>query len=144
VACRKLDGFAAFVGHRDATLTSEPSVTAHQIDVRAAQPIHLTRIVPVSCEGVTPGQNRRDVQAPGDSLPRTRDILGFGERLNWSQQGFTRHACPIGALATDEISLDNHRAQSPFNSPVGDVFAGGTAANNNYVILSSSHGLTSM
>src|SRR5262245_44404542 len=56
----------------------------------------------------------------------------------------TGNARPIRALADDEVSLDNYRAQSPFNSPVGDVFAGGATANDNYVILSGSHGSTSM
>jgi len=77
----------------------------------------------VSCERVAPSQDRRDVQAPGDSFPRTRDILRFGQRLDRSQQSFTGNARPIRALAADEVSLDNYRAQSPFNSPVGDVFA---------------------
>ena len=111
-------------GDDDGALAVEPAGAADQVDAGAVDPLHLAVVVPVRGEAVAPGQRRRDVLLAGDRLLRPVDRPRLGERLGAAQQRLARHARPVGALAADELVLDEDGGQPAADGDVGDVLPG--------------------
>ena len=83
--------------------------------------VHLAGVVPVRGEGVAAGEGRGDVLLAGDRLRRAVDGARLGEHLGAAQQRLARHARPVGALAADQLALDEDGGQPAPDDDVGDV-----------------------
>ena len=115
-------GLSAVVGvDQHGPLARESARTAHERDAGALDPPHLARVVPVRGEPVTTGEGGGDVLLAGDGLPGAVDRAGLVEHLGPPQQRLAGHAGPVGALAADQLRLDQRGGQTALHDDVGDV-----------------------
>ena len=68
------------------------------------------------------------VEPAGDGLLRPVDARDSFECLEGPQERLARHALPVGALASQQLGLDQDRAQTAPCAVVGDILPGRPAA----------------
>ncbi|MDQ1171579.1 hypothetical protein QE392_003383 [Microbacterium proteolyticum] len=115
---------------------------AHEIDPRALQPLDLTGVVVVAGHGVASAQDGGDIELAGDGLFRAVDVARGAQRGTAAQEGLGGHACPVRALAADELGLDDYRGEPGLDGTVGDVLAHGTGADDDEVVFAFAHAAT--
>ena len=83
---------------------------ADHVDTGAVRPLHLAGVVVVVGERVPPAQHRGSVDAViADDAGHPGHVPGGLEHLDRPQQRLARHAGPVGALAAEQLVLDDHR-----------------------------------
>ena len=82
----------------------EPAAAAKQVDALVGEPALLAGVGVVRDHEVAPGERRRDVD-----LRARRRLARRVHRLAGAQQRLGRDARPVGALAADELALDERR-----------------------------------
>ena len=102
----------------DAAHSGEPAGAADQVDALARQPALLAGVGVVRDHEVAPGQRRLDVD-----LRARRRLAGRVHGLARAQQRLRRDARPVGALAADELALDEGDAQTALGERAGAVLA---------------------
>src|SRR5215203_672379 len=125
---------AVLAGHDDGPLAVEPSGAAQERDAGAVDPLHLPGVVPVGGEHVAPGQGGGDVLLAGHGLPGAVDRARLGQHFGRPQQRLAAHAGPVGALAADQLVLDQRRGHPAADGDVGDVLAGGSGTEDDDVV----------
>jgi hypothetical protein len=120
--------------HDDPPLPCEPAHAADQGDAGPVQPADLARVVEAVHEGVPPGEHRRGVQRTGHRLGRTGDALRGRHGVHRSQQRLARDAGPVGALAADELALDDDDGQAALAGVVGDVLTDRSGPDHHHVV----------
>ena len=119
----------------------EPAGAAQQVDALARQPALLAGVGVVGDHEVTPGERRLDVD-----LRARRRVARRVHRLARAQQRLRRDARPVGALAPDQLALDEGDPQAAFGQRAGAVLARRAAAEDDDVVVahrgSSSSALT--
>ena len=96
------------------------------------QPALLAGVGVVRDHEVAPGERRLDVDLRG----RRRVARGV-HRLAGAQQRLRRDARPVGALAADELALDERDAQAALGERAGAVLAGRAAADDDDVVVAA-------
>jgi len=134
------------VGDLHGSGPGEATVAPEHVDPRALGPLHLARVVEVRGELVAASENRFDVDSLG-TQPSCRSLqaLGLGEELDRPQQCLARDARPVGALAAEQLVLDDDRgAVAASGRIVRGVLAGGSSADDDDVPgVTRAAGLTS-
>ena len=98
------------VAHLHGALAGDPSVAAHQRDPVGVEPRRLVVVVEVVDHLVAALEDGRHVEAV-DRLGGARDAPGLGQHLAGAQQRLGGHAAVEGALAADEVLLDDDDLQ---------------------------------
>ena len=96
------------------------------------QPALLTGVGVVRDHEVAPGESRLDV----DRRARCGVARGL-HRLAWAQQRLRRDAGPVGALAPDQLALDDRHAQATLGQRAGAMLAWRAAAENDDVVVAT-------
>ena len=110
----------------------EPAAAAQQGDAVVREPALLARVGVVRDHEVAPGERRLDVD-----LRRRRRVARGVHRLARAQQRLRRDARPVGALAADELALDERDAQAALGERAGAVLARRAAADDDHVVVGS-------
>ncbi len=100
------------VADAHAALAVEPAVATDELDVPVVEPGELTRVVEVVDHLVAPRQHRGDIELALGCLGRPGDAPRLCQRLGRAQQRLRRHAGPVGALAPDQLALDESDFQA--------------------------------
>ena len=121
----------------DPALSVQARLPAVQGDAAAVQPLHLGRVVEVVDDLVATVEHRLH----GEGADRdSGNPLILGEQLAGSQQRLGGHARPVGALATDQLALDQRGVKAlPRRGAAGDL-AGGPRADHDDVVFVFAHG----
>ena len=119
----------------DEALAHQPTPPTDQDAARTLEPFDLAVVLPVAGEVVTPGEHGVDIELPGHGLRGTGHAPHLGQRLTRPEQRLARHACPVRALAADQLGLDHRNARAAFDAPPGDVLTRGTATDHDHVEL---------
>ena len=96
----------------------------------AGQPVLLARVGVVGDHEVAPRERGLDVDL-GSCLRVARAV----DRLARPQQRLGRDARVVGALAADELALDDRDAQAALRQRPGAVLPGGAAADHDHVVV---------
>ena len=98
------------------------------------EPRHLAVVAPVRRHVVALRERRRDVDgpvtasaAPGHPARGREDVAGPDERLR-------RDAAPVGALAADELALDERDGEPARGAAADGVLTGGSATDDDDVV----------
>src|SRR4029077_1693988 len=121
--------------HRHAIGSRYPRLAAEQIDALAVQPLHLAVVRVVGDLEIAPGERRRDIELAGDRLSGAGRVMRLGDRLARAQQRLRRNACPVRALAADELALGDRHPQTPLGQTAGTVLAGRSGAHDDDVVV---------
>ncbi len=108
---------------------SRPS-PREQIDAAIGQPLLGTGVRVVRDHVVAPGERGRDVD-----LCSRRGVIRIVHGFTRTEQGLGRYAGPVGALAADELALDDGDAQTPFSQRARAVLAGSPGAEDDDVVV---------
>ena len=114
----------------------EPAAAAQQVDAVVGEPALLAGVGVVGDHEVAPGQRGLDVDLGG----RRRVARGV-DGLARPQQRLGRDARPVGALAADQLALDDRHAQAALGQRAGGVLAGRAAADHDHVVVAAHLGL---
>jgi hypothetical protein len=102
--------------------------------IKALEPRHLAGVIKVVNDLVTPGENRRHVELAGHRLCRPGDPPCLIERLGGSQQRLGGHARVVGALAADQLCLDNRHRLARVTEATRENLAGRPGSDHDHVI----------
>ena len=108
----------------------QPAGAAQQVDALARQPALLAGVGVVRDHEVAPGQRRLDVDLRGG-----RRLARALHRLAGAQQRLGRDARPVGALAADQLALDEGDPQAAVGQLAGAVLARRAAAQDDDVVV---------
>ena len=108
----------------------EPAAAAQQVDAVVRQPALLPGVGVVGDHEVAPRERRLDVDLRG-----RRRLARAVHRLARPQQRLRRDARPVGALAADQLALDDRDAQPALGQRAGAVLAGRAAAQHDHVVV---------
>ena len=108
----------------------QPAGAAQQVDAPVGQPALLAGVGIARHHEVPPGQRGRNV----DLRARARLARAL-HRLARAQQRLRRNARPVGALAADQLSLDDGDPQPARGQRRRAVLAGRPAAENDHVVV---------
>ena len=86
------------------------------------------------------GERRVDVDLTGDRLARAGHPARRGEHRSRAQQRLARHACPVGALAPEQLRLDHGDREPALDAAPGDVLARRAAPDHDDVELIHARG----
>ena len=114
--------------HVDHAGPGEPAHAPDQSDAPIRQPFLLSRIRIAGHHVVPPVQRRLHVH-----LGAGADVAGALDRLPRTQEGLGRDARPVGALAADQLPLDDGDPKPTRRDGPGAVLAGRTAAQHDHV-----------
>ncbi len=117
----------------------EPAAAAQQVDAGACQPALLAGVGVVGDHEVTPGERRLNV----DLRARRRVARGM-HGLAGAEQRLRRDACPVGALAPDQLALDERDAQAALGQRAGAVLPRRAAAEDDDVVVAAHQRAPSM
>ena len=106
---------------------------AQQVDAVVSQPALLTGIGVVRNHEVAPRERRRDIDL--GARPRLARAV---HRLARAQQRLGGDACPVGALAADQLPLDHGDAKPAGGDRRRAVLPRGTASENDHVVVVAS------
>src|SRR3954452_632919 len=114
----------------DRARPSEPSAASDQRDALICQPPLLTGVGVVGHHEVAPveGGRRVDLRSAGGVICASCCFAGAQQRLR-------RDARPVGALATDEFTLDERDPQSALGERAGAMLSGGAATYDDHVVV---------
>ena len=118
---------AVDLDHPDA---GEPAGAAQQVDAVVRQPALLPGVGVVRDLEVAPGEDCFDVD-----LRRRCSVPCRVHGLAGAQQRLGRDAGPVGALAADELPLDEGDAQPALGERAGAVLTGRAAADDDDVVV---------
>ena len=110
----------------------EPAGAAQQLDAFARQPALLAGVGVVRDHEVTPGKHGVDVD-----LGARRCAAGGMHRLARAQQRLGRDARPVGALAADQLALDDGDAQATLGQRAGAVLTRRSGAEHDDVVVAA-------
>ena len=114
----------------DAPFAVEPRVPAQELDTALLEPRDLARVVQVVDHLVAPGEDSRHVEPvradPGHAFR-------LGEQVTRPEQRLRRHAGVVGALAADEVLLDDRDREPALAEPSGGDLAGRAGADHDDV-----------
>jgi hypothetical protein len=96
----------------------QPAATAKQVDAMLGEPTLLAGVGVVRNHVVAPGKGPVDVD-----LRCRRRVVRAAHGLSRAQQRLGRDARPVGALATDQLILDECDAQTALCERAGAVLA---------------------
>jgi hypothetical protein len=114
----------------DDARAGEPAAAPQQIDAVIGQPALLSSIGVVRDHEVTPGERRLDIDLGARGrLARPMDGLAR------SQQRLGRDARPVGALAPDQLPLDDRNPHAGLGKRAGAVLARRPAAQHDDVVV---------
>ena len=82
---------------------------------------------------VAPCKRCGDVNRWRRRLGRSWDATRLCERLSGTQQRLRRHACVEGALAADELALDDRDVGAGIGKAAGDDLSSGTGADHDHI-----------
>ena len=117
----------------EALLAGEAAGAAEEPDALLLEPGELDGVIEVVDDLVAAREHRGGVDLAGDGLLDAGDTLGFLEQLAGAQEGLGRHAGVVGALAGDQVALDDrHREAAVGQASRGDL-AGGPGADHDRV-----------
>ncbi len=125
--------------HLDDADAGQPSAAAKERDVVVRQPAFLAGIRVVRDHEVTPREDRVDV----DLRPCRRVPCGV-DRLAGTKQRLRRDARPVGALAPDQLPLDERDPEAALGKRTGAVLAGRAAADDDHVVVAAHRAASSM
>ena len=108
----------------------QPGATAKQVDAVLGEPTFLAGVGVVRNHVVAPGKGRLDVD-----LRCRRRVVRTARGLPRAQQRLGRDARPVGALATDQLFLDECDAQTALCERGGAVLARRAAAHDDDVVV---------
>ena len=113
----------------------DPAVAAEQVDSGVREPHHLSGVVVVRDHVVAPRERGGLVRSAPDGL----GSAGRGERgidrFTGPQQRLGGNAGVVGALAGDELALDDRNVESSCGERTGAVFASRAAAKHDHVVV---------
>src|SRR5690554_2147082 len=103
-----LSGVTSAIGF-DYTSARQPSMAAYQCDAVLRQPLLLTGVGVVGHHVIAPRERGRDInfRLRRCCVRCVRCFAGAQQSLGWN-------AGPVGALAADELALDDGDAQTAF------------------------------
>ena len=84
-------------------------------------------------------QHRFGVELAGDDLADARHALDLGEQLAGAQQRLRGHARVVGALAADELLLDQRHLEPAVGEPAGADLARRARTDHDHVELPLAH-----
>jgi hypothetical protein len=128
--------------HLDGALAGQPAAAPHQLDALARQPGKGSVVAPARGHVIPLGEGGGHVQAAGDRLGRARHPLRRGQHVARAEQRLGGNAAPIGALPTDQLTLDHGHAQPTVGATPGGVLPRRTGADHDHVELAI-HALSS-
>ena len=102
----------------------EPAEAADQGDPEVFDPRELDGVVEVVDDVVAALERDRRVETPADRLGRAGDAEDLAEELGRPEEGLRGHAGVEGALAADELSLDDRDRQAGLRQAAGADLAG--------------------
>jgi hypothetical protein len=102
-------------------------------DAGALCPPLLAGVVVVGHHEVAPREHGGGVEPAGDRLACARRLARRLQRLARSHQRLGGDAAPVGALAAEQLTLDDGDPQPPGREPGGAVLARRPAAQDDYV-----------
>ena len=108
----------------------QPAAAAQQVDAVVRQPALLAGVGVVGDHEVTPGERGLDVD-----LGARRRLARAVHRLAGAQQRLGGDACPVGALAPDQLALDERDPQAPLGQLAGAVLARRATAEDDDVVV---------
>jgi hypothetical protein len=114
-------------------LAVEHRGAAHERHVALVEPRELARIVEVMDHLVAAGQRGGRVELAAGRLRGARDAPCLGERLAGPQERLGGHARPVGALAADQLALDEGDVQPALAQAPGGDLAGRPGAHHDDV-----------
>ena len=103
---------SSLVADDDAPLPVEPALAAEELDPVFLQPGQLAGVVEVVDHLVAAGEDRLRVELAGHRLRDAGDPARLVEQLAGAQQRLRGHAGVVGALAADQVLLDDRDAQA--------------------------------
>ena len=112
----------------DHACPGEPAAPAQQVDAIVRKPALLAGVGVVRNHEVTPGKRAVDVD-----LGARRRVTRGVHCLTWAQQRLRGDAGPVGALATDQLALDDRDPKAALRQLAGTVLSRRTAANHDDV-----------
>ena len=107
------------VADHDPPLAVEPALAAEQLDPVFLQPGQLPRVVEVVDHLVAAVEDRLRVEVAAHRLGDARHAPRLGEQVGRAQQRLRRHAGVVGALAADQVLLDDRDLQAAVGEPPG-------------------------
>ena len=113
------------VAHLDPPLAVERPAAAEQLDAPLLEPRKLHRVVEVVDHLVAAGQRRLGVQLARHRLRGAGNASHLGEHLGRAQQRLRGHARVVGALAADQVVLDDGDLQPALGDSTGADLARG-------------------
>jgi len=126
------------ISDADPALALQAPAAAHDRDAALLQPRLLTGVVEAVDDLVAAPQHGARIEAAGDRLADAGHALGLIE-LERPQQRLGRHAGIEGALAADEMGLDEGRRTAPARKPPSRDLAGWSSADHDDVELALAH-----
>jgi hypothetical protein len=106
----------------------EPARPPQHRDALARRPGGLAAVVVVGHDEVAPGERRRRIDRSGDRLAGPGRLASRLQRLAGAHERLGRDAAPVGALAAEQLALDDRHPQPALGQPRGAVLAGRPAA----------------
>src|SRR5262249_38420576 len=114
----------------DGSGTGERAVPTDQIDPVLGEPALLTRVGVVGDLEIAPCQRGVDVDGG-----RRGGLLRRMRRPARAEQGLGGHARPVGALAADELALDERPPEPALCKRAGAVLPGRAGADHDHVVV---------
>ena len=121
---------------RDAPLAVELRVAAHKLDTALLQPRHVAGVVQVVDHLVAPREHGRHVEPVGVNAG---NALRLGKQITGAEQRLRGHARVEGALAADEVLLDERDREPALTEPPGSDLAGRAGADDDDVEAAFGH-----
>jgi 6-phosphogluconate dehydrogenase len=130
-------GPPAAVGQLDGhgPLPGQPAGAPDQLDPFLLDPVQRPGVVPAGGHVVALGEGGGGVQAAGDGLGRPRDPPGRGQHVAGPDQGLGGDAGPVGALAPDQLPLDQGHFQVAVGAAPGGHLPGRAGADHDHIEL---------
>ena len=101
----------------DPALAIESPLAAKQLDAAFLQPGQLAGVVEVVDHLVAAVEDRLRVEVAGDRGGDSGHTARLGQQLAGAQQRLRRHAGVVGALAADQVALDDRDREPAVGQP---------------------------
>ena len=120
-------------GDVDALLAGEHAEAAEELDAPVLEPRQHRGVVEVVDDLVAARQRGLDVEVARDGLRGARDAADLAQDLGGAQQRLRGHAGVEGALAADDVVLDQRDLEPGAGQAPRRHLAGRTAADHHHV-----------
>ena len=125
--------------HHHSFFAVEPALAPEEHDPAFFQPGQLTRVVEVVDHLVAAGEDRLRVELASHRGRRAGHAPCLVEQLARSQQRLRGHACVVGALAADQVLLDDRDAEATVGEAPGADLSRGSRPDHDRVELGLAH-----